>query len=89
MKIWQAILVIALIMAIPLFSACEALGLGNNKASQQQEYIRQAEEAKRVAQEEYNRQLEQALEEYLKEYNEWAAQQAQLQIKQAQEQSAQ
>jgi len=90
MKIWQAILLAILLVTMPVFSACDLLGIGGSK--QEQEYYRQqleafkkVQEANRKQQEEYNQRLQQGLEEYFKEYQKYQQQAQQQQLQQIQE----
>jgi regulator of protease activity HflC (stomatin/prohibitin superfamily) len=89
MKIWQAILLSMLLVAMPVLSACDWLGIGNSRQQQEQEYYRkqleaihQAQEADRKAQDQYNKNLQEGLQEYLKEYHEY---QQKKQLKQLQQ----
>ena len=87
MKIWQAILLVMLLVTMPILSACELLGLGSSQ--REQEYYRQQleaykkiQEANQQRQEAYNQQVQQALEEYSKAYKAWQEQQLQKQLEQ-------
>ena len=86
MKIWQGILLVILLAAMPVLSACDLLGMGNSQAQKDREYYEQqleayqkVQEANRKAQEAYNEQLRQGLEEY---YKAWQEHQFQQQMKQ-------
>ena len=70
MKIRYLCLLIALVMCMPLLSACDLFG-GKSKAEKQQEYYQQqidayneAREAYRESQEQYYKDLEKALQEW-------------------------
>ncbi len=78
MKSWQSVLLAMLLMMMPIFSACDLIGLGDSRAQQEREhYERQLEaykkvqEANRKQQEAYNQQLQQGLQEWAKAYKEW------------------
>jgi ABC-type transport system involved in cytochrome bd biosynthesis fused ATPase/permease subunit len=92
MKIWHPILLSMLLVAMPVLSACDLLGIGNSREKQQQEYYRQqleaiqkVQEANQKAQEEYNRQVQQGLKEWEEAYRIWLKQQQEQQIKQLQQ----
>ena len=92
MKIWQALVIVLLLVAQPLLSSCDVLGIGGKSKEriyyeQQLQLIQLQQEAAQKAQEEYNQQVQQALNEYLKQYNEYMQAQQQAQI-QALEQAA-
>ncbi len=89
MKIWQASLLILLLVTMPILSACDLLGIGSSRERQEQEYYRQQletykkiQEANRQQREEYNKRLQQGLEEYFKEYQKYQQQAQQQQLQQ-------
>ena len=82
MKMWPVLLLIALLVAVTVFTSCDFLGMGGK--SEEQERYEQQVEANRKAQEAYQKQmdeyyenLEKALNEYNKEYQEWQENQLQ------------
>ena len=91
MKSWCLVILAALILALPAFSGCDLLGLGDKKQSeadyyrQQLEAYKQANEAYQKAQAEYNENLRKGLQEYLDEYQKYQNNQTQLQLKQMEE----
>jgi len=92
MKIWHAILLSMLLVALPVLSACDFLGIGNSREKQQQEYYRQqleaiqkVQEANQKAQEDYNRQVQQGLKEWEEAYRAWLKQQQEQQLNKLQQ----
>ena len=88
MKKWHAILLVVLLASLPVFSACDLLGLGG-KSSEQDYYdkqikaYQQVQEANRKAQEAYNEQLQKGLQEWANAYGAWSANQTQEQVQAA------
>lgn len=91
MKKWHAILLVVLLASLPVFSACDLLGIGGSKSSEEDYYdqqikaYQQVQEANQKAQEAYNEQLQKGLQEWAKTYNEWSANQTQQQVQAATE----
>jgi transposase-like protein len=91
MKKYYAILLAALVALLPIFSACNSLGIGNSQSKDRQYYedqlraYQKAQEADQKAREAYNEALKKGLEEYYKAYNEWSANQTQQEIQAAEE----
>jgi hypothetical protein len=88
MKKWHAILLVVLLASLPVFSACDLLGLGG-KSSEQEYYdkqikaYQQVQEANQKATEAYNEQLQKGLQEWANAYGEWSANQTQEQVQAA------
>jgi uncharacterized protein HemX len=87
MRLWQAAPLVILLISLPVLSACDFLGLGGSKKTQEQEaYEKQvkalqeqqeANERYQQEQQQYYEQIQKALEEYYKQYNEYQQQQIQ------------
>jgi type III secretory pathway component EscR len=92
MKIWQVVMILALLVSLPVLSSCDLLGIGGKSKEQkyleqQLELMQQQQEAAQKAQEEYYQNLQKALNDYLKQYNEWMQTQQEQQLQQAIEQA--
>jgi len=91
MKKWYAILLVVLLASLPVFSACDLLGIGDSKSKEQEYYqqqikaYQQVQEANQKAQEAYNEQLQKGLQEWANAYGEWSANQTQEQVQAATE----
>ena len=89
MKKWHAILLVVLMASLPVFSACDLLGIGGSKSSEEDYYdqqikaYQQVQEANQKAQEAYNEQLQKGLQEWANAYGEWSANQTQEQVQAA------
>jgi ribulose kinase len=89
MKTWQAAVLVILVVTLPVLSACDLLGIGGKKASDQELYeqwvkaIQEQQEADRKAQEEYYRQIQEALNNYSQQYSEYQQQELQRQLEAA------
>ena len=93
MKLWQAVMMVVLLVSLPVLSSCDLLGIGGK--SKEQKYLEQQlelmqaqQEAAQKAQDEYYQNLQKALNDYLQKYAEYQQSQAQQQI-QAIQQAAQ
>ena len=89
MKIWQVVLLVMLLITIPVFSACDLLGIGSSKQQQQEDYYRQQLEAiqkvqedNRKQQEEYNQRIQQGLDDWGDAYKDWLDQRQKQQLQQ-------
>ena len=88
MKLRRSILVAMLLAMVPVLSACELLGTGNEQQTQRDYYeqqlkaIQKVQEANRQQEEAYYKQVQQGLDEWAKEYGEWQKQQQQQQVEQ-------
>ena len=84
MKLQQGILLAVLLAVMPVISACDLSGLGNEKQRQQQAYYEEQlkayqkqQEIQRQQQEAYNEDVTKAWEQWAKEYKLWYEQQQQ------------
>ncbi len=89
MKKWQGVLLTALLVTMPVFSACDSQKKQDELYRQQLEAIQKIQEANQQQQEAYNKALEKGLNEWSQAYSDWQAQQQQQQIQAAQEQQRQ
>jgi uncharacterized membrane-anchored protein YhcB (DUF1043 family) len=81
MKIWLALILVAVLVSTTCLASCDWLGIGKSKEQkryeQEVEAYRQQQEAYQKYMEEYYENLEKALNEYNQQYQEW--QESQLQ----------
>ena len=89
MNILRNILLMLLLTAFPVLSACSMLGLGSSQSEKDEYYRQQIEtynqiqEANQKRQEEYNKKLEESLNQWASEYQNWQNQQQLQELQQA------
>ena len=75
MKTWKILILVVLLVSLPVFSACDLLGLGGDDEDEyyrkQLEAYRQQQEAYKKQQEEYYKKLEEGLNKYMEEYQKY------------------
>lgn len=86
MKKWQATIICLLLIALPLLSSCDMLGIGGKSKDQlyyeqQLEIMNQQQQANAEAQQRYNEELQKALQDYLNQYAAYSQAQKDAEIK--------
>jgi Holliday junction resolvase RusA-like endonuclease len=94
MKIWRAVIIAVLLLAIPMISSCDVLGIGGKSQKekyyeQQIQLMQQQQEAAAKAQQEYYDTLQKALQDYMNQYAQYNDAQRQAEIQAIQQAAAQ
>ena len=87
MKLWRGGLLVIFLVAVPILSACESLGMGSSQQEQERAYYEEQlkayqkqQEYYRQQQEVYNQQVAEGLKQWSEAYRVWLEKQQEQQL---------